>query len=185
MDFSNFDPAEAVLLKGVQITQTSEERPFVDENPCLLCGHKAFANFVDITLVTSCTSQSSTPVRKKLKDILKKVWVQTKENNILCLACYDLVDRYDSLEAQLNNIRENIEEKYQKTCAKKHLKLKTVNSQKRRGRPKSDTKPGSKKKKNIKAEVNNFWVLVIIKFIFYQLPDHNCSILINFIQISI
>lgn len=157
MDFSNFDPAEAVLLKGVQITQSSDERPFVDENPCLLCGNKAFANFVDLTLVTSCTSQSSIPVRKKLRDILKKVWVQTKENNILCLACYDLVDRYDSLEAQLNNLRENIEEKYQKTCAKKHLKIKSSNSQKKRGRPKtkSDGRIGNKKRKSIKTEVSS------------------------------
>lgn len=164
MDFSNFDPAEAVLLKGVQITQGPDERPFVDENPCLLCGHKAFANFIDLTLATSCTSQSSTPVRKKLRDILKKVWVQTKENSILCLACYDLVDRYDSLEAQLNNIRENIEEKYQKTCAKKHLKVKTANSQKKRGRSKSksETKVGTKKKKSVKSYVSRYLICQIV-----------------------
>lgn len=160
MDFSNFDPTDA-LIKTDHLTGNNvgddddEERPFGDENPCLLCGNKAFANYIDLNLPTSATATSSTPVRKKLKDILKKNWVPMKDNNILCLACYDLVDRYDGLEAQLNNLRENIEEKYIKTCAKHPIKIKNVVSLKtKRGRPKTKDSKGAKKpKKTVKSEV--------------------------------
>lgn len=164
MDFSNFDPTEAVLIKTDHLNDSNvgeeeEERPFGDENPCILCGNKAFANYVDLNLATSTTAQSSTPVRKKLRDILKKNWIPNKDNNILCLACYDLVDRFDSLEAQLNNLRENIEEKYIKTCAKKQLKVKTISNQKtKRGRPKAkDTRSVKKSRKSLKPEVKIFF----------------------------
>lgn len=119
---------------GEQEEDDGQAAPFVDENPCLVCGHKAFANFINLSYGTSCTSTTVMPVKKRLKDIIGKLWNTRHENQTLCLACYDLVDRFDSLESQLNNIRENISEKYQRTALKLSGKGKLTGAKKKKFR---------------------------------------------------
>ena len=81
---------------------------------CLVCGTDSLANYVDLTLVTSRTSQSETLVKEKLKTILRDKWIppDTEMSVVLCLPCFHLVDQFDVLENQLQNIRDNLAAKY-------------------------------------------------------------------------
>ena len=81
---------------------------------CLVCGTDSLANYVDMTLVTSRTSQSETLVREKLKTILRDKWIppDTEMSMVICLPCFHLVDQFDALENQLQNIRDNLAAKY-------------------------------------------------------------------------
>lgn len=81
---------------------------------CLVCGTDSLANYVDMTLVTSRTSQSETLVREKLKTILRDKWIppDTEMSMVICLPCFHLVDQFDVLENQLQNIRDNLAAKY-------------------------------------------------------------------------
>jgi len=81
---------------------------------CLVCGTDSLANYVDMTLVTSRTTQSETLVREKLKTILRDKWIppDTEMSMVICLPCFHLVDQFDVLESQLQNIRGNLGAKY-------------------------------------------------------------------------
>lgn len=81
---------------------------------CLVCGTDSLANYVDMTLVTSRTTQSETLVREKLKTILRDKWIppDTEMSMVICLPCFHLVDQFDVLENQLQNIRDNLAAKY-------------------------------------------------------------------------
>ena len=81
---------------------------------CLVCGTDSLANYVDMTLVTSRTTQSETLVREKLKTILRDKWIppDTEMSMVICLPCFHLVDQFDVLESQLQNIRDNLVVKY-------------------------------------------------------------------------
>ncbi|KAJ9588445.1 hypothetical protein L9F63_018178 [Diploptera punctata] len=84
---------------------------------CLVCGTDSLANYVDLTLVTSRTSQSETLVKEKLKTILRDKWItpDTEMSMVLCLPCFHLVDQFDVLENQIQNIRDNLTNKYVNT----------------------------------------------------------------------
>jgi len=81
---------------------------------CLVCGTDSLANYVDMTLVTSRTSQSETLVKEKLKTILRDKWIppDTEMSMVICLPCFHMVDQFDVLENQLQNIRDNLAAKY-------------------------------------------------------------------------
>lgn len=81
---------------------------------CLVCGTDSLANYVDLTLVTSRTSQSESLVKEKLKTILRDKWIppDTEMSMVICLPCFHLVDQFDVLENQLENIRDNLAAKY-------------------------------------------------------------------------
>lgn len=90
---------------------------------CLVCGTDSLANYVDMTLVTSRTSQSESLVKEKLKTILRDKWIppDTEMSMVICLPCFHLVDQFDVLENQLENIRDNLATKYVGTNGiKKH-----------------------------------------------------------------
>ncbi|PSN39825.1 hypothetical protein C0J52_19186 [Blattella germanica] len=81
---------------------------------CLVCGTDSLANYVDMTLVTSRTSQSETLVKEKLKTILRDKWIppDSEMSMVICLPCFHLVDQFDVLENQIQNIRDNLAAKY-------------------------------------------------------------------------
>jgi len=150
MDF--FDSTDTGLVTNVDLQEQDVDDPspaLGEENPCLVCGHKAFANFIDLSFGTSCTSTTVTPVKKRLKEIVGKLWNPKHENQTLCLACYDLVDRFDTLESQLTAIRENICEKYESTTYR--VNGKTIGKPfvtKKKGRNVGKGKKGPKKSKS-------------------------------------
>jgi hypothetical protein len=90
------------------------EKDIVVNHHCLVCGTDSPANYVDITLVTSRTTQSETLVREKLKTILLDKWIHmdTEMSMAIRVLCFHLVDQLDMLESQLQNIRDNLAAKY-------------------------------------------------------------------------
>jgi hypothetical protein len=56
-------------------------------------------------------------VREKLKTILRDKWIppDTEMSVVICLPCFHLVDQFDVLENQLQNIRDNLAAKYVST----------------------------------------------------------------------
>ena len=68
---------------------------------CLVCGTDSLANYVNMTLVTSRTTQSDTLVREKLKTVLCDKWIPTDAEMSMgiCLPCFNLVDQLDVLES--------------------------------------------------------------------------------------
>lgn len=80
---------------------------------CLVCGTDRLQSYIDLTLVTSRTSQSNTPVLEKLRVIISSN--KMSDAMILCTSCFNMVDRYDQLESQLHHIRAELNSKYIQT----------------------------------------------------------------------
>jgi hypothetical protein len=90
------------------------EEAIVVNNQYFVCGIDTLANYVDMTLITSRTTQSETLLREKLKTVLCDKWISTeiKMSVGICLPCFHLVDQLDVLESRIQNIRDNLATNY-------------------------------------------------------------------------
>nr|CAD7431701.1 unnamed protein product [Timema monikensis] len=107
---------------------------------CLICAAESLTNYVDLTLVTSQTTQSETPVEDKLRSILTDKWREPDSDMamVVCVPCFQMVDQFDTLESQLVNLRKELVEKYGGSFGRDKMpppaKLEKQH-RKRRGRP--------------------------------------------------
>ncbi|XP_067002400.1 uncharacterized protein [Anabrus simplex] len=81
---------------------------------CVVCSSDSINSYVDLSLITSRTSHSNTPVKEKLQNIICDHWIssETDLSFIMCLPCFQLVDQFDALEIQLKAIKNDLCEKY-------------------------------------------------------------------------
>ncbi|KAK7791657.1 hypothetical protein R5R35_005069 [Gryllus longicercus] len=128
---------------------------------CIVCNCGSLSTYVDLGLMTSVTSQTETPLKEKIKNILNNKWVSGISETAfsLCLQCFHLVDQYDSLEAQMKIIHNEICNKYVnghgiihsvQTCEKpesQHCIASTVNGDRTKRTTSSKRTSGSKRKK--------------------------------------
>ncbi|GLH14260.1 Zinc finger protein, putative [Gryllus bimaculatus] len=128
---------------------------------CIVCNCGSLSTYVDLGLMTSVTSQTETPLKEKIKNILNNKWVSGISETAfsLCLQCFHLVDQYDSLEAQMKIIHNEICNKYVnghgiihsvQTCEKpesQHCIASAVNGDRTKRTTSSKRTSGSKRKK--------------------------------------
>ncbi|XP_047118168.1 zinc finger protein 845-like [Schistocerca piceifrons] len=85
-----------------------------ESSHCLVCGSHSLSHYVDLTLDTSYTAQSETPVKDKLRAIIGDKWIipQPNPSVLVCIPCVQLVNQYDIVEGQLYSIKAQLCEKY-------------------------------------------------------------------------
>lgn len=96
-----------------EVTDESEDIIEKEEiKSCLVCNKANSENMYVITSTNLFTTYSKTLVSNKLFDLLGS---NKNNSNNLCSPCMNLINTLDNLEMQLNNIKQDIIEKYKST----------------------------------------------------------------------